>query len=72
MEPNHFEGEGLRPIVGWTPEGDGQIDLPEQHGLLFRHNIMERHPGSPDAQSVDAYGVECLSVHDVEVVASIH
>ena len=28
MEPNHFEGEGLCPIVGWTPKGDGQIDLP--------------------------------------------
>ena len=32
MEPNHFEGEGLRPIVGRTPEGDGQIGVPKWHG----------------------------------------
>jgi len=23
MEPDHLEGEGLRPIIGWIPKGDG-------------------------------------------------
>ena len=72
MEPNHFEGEGLRPIVGWTPKGDGQIDLPKWHDLLSRHDAMERRFGWPDERSVDAHSVERLGVHDVEVVASIH
>ena len=72
VEPNHFEGEGLRPIVGWTPKGDGQIDLPKWHDLLSRHDAMERRFGRPDARSVDAHGIERLGVHDVEVAASVH
>ena len=72
MEPHHFEGEGLHPIVGWTPEGDGQIDLPKWHDLLSRHDVIERCSGRPDACSVDAHSVECLGVHDVEAAASIH
>ena len=36
VEPNHFEGEGLRPIVGWSLEGDGQVNLSKWHGLLSR------------------------------------
>ena len=72
MEPNHFEGEGLCPIVGWTPEGDRQIDLPKRHGLLSRHDAMERRSDWLDARLVDAHGVECFGVHDVEAAASIH
>ena len=72
VEPNPLEGEGLRPIVGWTPEGDRQIDLPKRHGLLSRHDAMERRPSQPDARPVDAHGIERLSVHDVEATASIH
>ena len=29
MEPDHLEGEGLRPIIGRIPKGDRQIDLPK-------------------------------------------
>ena len=32
MEPDHLEGKGLRPIIGWIPEGDRQIDLPVTFG----------------------------------------
>ena len=72
MEPDHLEGKGLHPVIGRIPEGDGQIDLPKWHGLLLRHDVLERHPGRPDARSVDAHGVERFSVHDVEAAASIH
>ena len=72
VEPNHFKGEGLCPIVGRRPEGDGQIDLPKWHGLLSRHDAVERRSGRPDARSVDAHCVERLGIHDVEAAASIH
>ena len=72
MEPNHFEGEGLRPIVGWSPEGDGQVDLPKWHGLLSRHDAMKGRFGWSDARSVDAHGIERLGIYDVEAAASIH
>ena len=72
MESDHLEGNGLRPVIGRIPEGDGQIDLPERRGLLSTHDAVERHPGWPDARPVDAHGIERLSVHDVEAVASIH
>ena len=72
VEPDHLEGKGLHPINGRIPEAKGQIDLLEQHGLLSRHDAVERRPGWPDACLVDAYGVEHLSVHDVEAAASIH
>ena len=72
MEPDHLEVEGLHPIMGWIPKGDGQIDLPEWHGLHYRHDAMERRPGRPDTLSVDAHGVEHFGIHDVEAAASIH
>ena len=72
VEPNHFEGEGLHPIGGWTPKGDGQIDLPKWHGLLSRHDAMERCLSWVEACPVDAHLVERLGVHDVEAAASIH
>ena len=72
MEPNHLKGEGLHPIVGWVPEGDGQIDLPKWHGLLSRHDVMERRPSRSDGCPVDAHGIEHFGVHDVEAAASIH
>ena len=63
---DHLEGEGFCPIIGWIPKGDGQIDLSMWHGLLSRHDAVERRPGRPDARSADAHGVERFSVHDVE------
>ena len=62
MEPDHLKGEGLHPIIGWIPEGDRQIDLPKWHGLLSRHNVMERRSSGwmrdrlmPMASSISAY-----------------
>ena len=72
VEPDHLEGKGLRPIIGWILEDDGQINLPKWHGLLSRYDVVERHPGRQDACSVDAHGVERFNVHDVEAAASIH
>ena len=71
-EPDHLEGEGFCPIIGWIPEGNGQIDLPKWHGLLSGHDAMERCSGWAEAGSVDAHFIERLGVHDVEVAASIH
>ena len=45
MEPDHLEGKGLHPIIGRIPEGDGQIYLPKWHGLIFRHDAVERRLG---------------------------
>jgi hypothetical protein len=72
MESYHLEGEGLRPIVGQIPEGDGQVDLPEWFGLFPRHDAVERCSGRSDARLVDAHGIKRLDVHDVEATASIH
>ena len=72
MEPNHLEGEGLRPIIGRIPKGDGQINLPNWHGLLSRHDAMKRSSSWPNARSVNAHSIERLGVHDVEAAASIH
>jgi len=72
VEPDHLEGKGLHPIIGRIPKGDEQIDLPKWHGLLSRHDAVERCPSQLDARSVDAHGVERFSVHDVEAVASMH
>ena len=72
VEPNHFKGEGLHPIVGQTPEGDGQIKLAKWQDLLSRHDAMERRSSWSNARSVDAQSVERLDVHDVEATASIH
>ena len=72
MEPNHFKGEGLRLIVGWTPKGDGQIDLPKWHSLLSRHDDVEGRSGQSDARSVDAHSIERLGIQDVEDAAPMH
>ena len=72
MEPDHLEGKGLRPISSWIPKGNRQIDLPKWHGLLSRHDVVERRSSRLDARSVDAHGIECFVVHDVEAAASIH
>ena len=53
-EPNHLEGEGFRPIIERIPEVKEQINLPKWHGLLSRHDAMERRSGWPDVHSVDA------------------
>ena len=71
-EPNHLEGEGFSPIIELIPEGHGQIDLPKWHGLLPRHDVMERRSGWAEACLVDAHLIEHLGVHDVEAAASIH
>ena len=72
VEPNHLEGKGLRPIIDWIPEGDGQINLPKWHSLLSRYDAMERCPGWSDSLSVDAHDIERFSIHDVKAAASIH
>ena len=72
VEPDHLKGKGLRPIIGRIPKGDGQINLPKWHGLLSRHDAMERCSDQSDAQSVDSHGVKGFGVHDVEATASIH
>ena len=72
MEPDHLKGNGLHPIIGWIPKGDGQIDLPKWHNLLSRHDAVERRPGRSDVRSVDAHGVVHFYVHDVETGAFIH
>ena len=72
VEPDHLEGKGLYTIIGRILEGDRQINLPKWHGLLSRHDTMERCFGQSDAGSADAHGIERLGVHDVEAAASIH
>ena len=49
VELDHLEGKGLRPIIGWIPKGDEKIDLPKWHGLLSRHDAVERRPSQSDA-----------------------
>ena len=71
-EPNHLEGEGFIPIIKMIPKGNGQIDLPEWHGLLLRHDAMERCLGWAEVGPVDAHLVERLGIHDVEAAASIY
>ena len=71
-EPNHLESEGLSPIIELIPEGDGQIDLPQCHGLLPGHDAVERCSSWAEACPIDTHLVERLGVHDVEAVASIH
>ena len=68
----NVEGKGLSPVIGPIPESDGQIDLPQWHGLPTRHDAMERRSDGTEVRSVDAHLVERLGVHDVEAAASIH
>ena len=72
MEPDHLKGEGLRPIIGQISKGDGQIDLSKWHGLLSRHDAVERCSDWVESCLVDTHFVERLGVHDVEAAASIH
>ena len=71
-EPNHLEGGGLSPVIELIPKGNGQIDLPEWHGLLPKHDTVKRHSGWAEACPVDAHLVERLGVHEVEATTSVH
>ena len=71
-EPNHLEGESLSPVIELIPKGNGQIDLPEWHGLLPEHDVVKRRSGWVEAHPVNAHHVECLGVHDVEAATSVH
>ena len=71
-EPHYVEGEGLSPVIGPIPESDGQIDLPQWHGLPTRHDAMERCLDGTEVRLVDAHLVERLGVHDVEAATSVH
>ena len=71
-EPNHLEGEGFTPIIELILKGNGQIDLPKWHGLLSRHDAVERYFGWVDVRPIDAHFIEHLGIHDVEAAASIH
>ena len=70
-EPHYVEGEGLSPIVGLIPKGNGQIDLSEWCGLLSRDDTVERRSDWAEVRLVDAHYVERLRVHDVEAATSI-
>ena len=72
QESHHVEGEGLSPIVGLILESDGQIDLPQWHGLPTRHDAMERCSDGTEVHSIDAHLIERFGVHDVEAAASVH
>ena len=61
VEPDHLEGKGLCPIIGWILEGDGQIDLPKWHDLLSRHDAVETRSGLLDMRSVDAMASSVLA-----------
>ena len=50
--PNHLEGEGLSPVIELIPKGNGQIDLPEWHGLLLGYDAVERRSGWAEARPV--------------------
>ena len=71
-EPNHLKGEGFSPIIELIPEGNGQIDLSEWHGLLSGDDAVERRSDWAEVRSVDAHYVERLRIHDVEAAASVH
>ena len=71
-EPNHLEGGSLSPVIELIPKGNGQIDLPEWHGLLPGYNAVERRLGWVEARSIDAHHIEHLSIHDVEAAATVH
>ena len=71
-EPYHVKGEGLSPVVGLIPKSDGQINLPQRHGLFARHDAMERRSDGAEVRSVDGHLVECLGVLDVEATTSVH
>ena len=46
------------------------MNLPKGHGLLSKHDAVERRSGRSDARSINAHGVEHLGIHDVEAAAS--
>ena len=71
-EPNHLEGEGFCPIIELIRKGNREIDLHKWHGLLPRHDAVERCWGWAEMCPVDTHFVEHLGVHDVEATASIH
>ena len=71
-EPHYIEGEDLGPVIGPIPKSDGQIDLPQWHGLPSRYDTMERCSDGTVVRSIDAHLVERLGVHDVEAAAPIH
>ena len=71
-EPNHLEGEGLSLVIELVPKGNGLVNLPEWHGLLLRHDAVQRCSGWAKVHPVNAHRVEHLGVHDVEATASIH
>jgi hypothetical protein len=65
MEPNHLEGQAIHPIIGWSPKGNGQVDLPK--GLTcFLSTMPWKGFGWSDAQPAHAHGLKRLNVHDVE------
>ena len=71
-EPHYVEGEGLSSVIGPIPKSDGQVDMPQWHGLPSRHDAMELCSDGTEVCSVDAHFVERFGVHDVEATAPIH
>jgi hypothetical protein len=66
------KGESLYPVVGRSPERDREVDLPEGLGLFPWHDAVERCSSRPNVHLVNAHGVKCLPVHDIEATTSIH
>ena len=71
-EPNHLEGEGFSPVIELIPKGNGQINLLEWHGLLPRHDAVERCLGGAEARPVNAHHIKRLGIPDVEAATTIH
>jgi hypothetical protein len=71
-EPDYLKSEGFLSEVGRIPKGDRQIDLPEGQCSLSRYDTVEGYSARTELGPIDPHGVKGFSVHDVEVVASIH
>ena len=62
----------LSPVIELIPKGNGQIDLPEWHGLLPGHDAVKRRSDWMEVHPVNAHLVEHFCVYDVEAAASVH
>ena len=72
IEIYHFEGRLLYPEVRAIPKSDGQVDMPDWHRLLPRHDAMEWCSARLDPRPIEVDGIRGFRIHDVEAAASIH
>jgi hypothetical protein len=71
-EVDDLEGEGLLAEVVQLAKGDVELDAPEGHGFLPRHNPVERCLAGAQAAPRDAYLIEGAGVEYVEAIAPVH